>query len=175
MGLKCVIFDHDDDVIKQWGEEAEYVLFKCKRCEREEIYCSYESVWFANDNFGRAVLKRMLNDKAFSFECHKYFTIKMLNGIYGSKREGNLKKMRELMSEWNLTEIPEEDPVAEFKDKLKGLGLKADGPESGIYFMSEENLDSALKRSVEDEDYEVAHEIAELKKKVQIEKDKKKK
>ena len=73
MGLLCNILDHKDEAINFWGDNAEYILNKCKRCGREEIFCFYEGKTFANDDVGKDILSKMMNDKVFSKACHIHY------------------------------------------------------------------------------------------------------
>lgn len=73
MGFKCVVLGHKDQSINFWGDEAEYILNKCKRCGREEIYCYFEGKLIPNDEMGRKILDKMMNDKEFSKACHIHY------------------------------------------------------------------------------------------------------
>lgn len=70
MGLLCNIFDHKDDAINFWGEEAEYILYRCSRCGYEHYHCAYEGKLIPNDEMGKKILQKMMSNKEFSKACH---------------------------------------------------------------------------------------------------------
>ena len=89
MGLLCKMFDHQNEAINFWGEECEYIHFKCKRCGHEEIYCSYEGKTLPNDEMGNKILKKMMEDKDFSLACHIHnrFVMAEFNHAFNFKKQ----------------------------------------------------------------------------------------
>lgn len=98
MGLLCRIFDHKDEAINFWGEQAQYILFKCNRCAEEKIVCAYEKRTIPNSDFGKVVLKKMMTDEIFSSACRLHMEFVEIEKRYPFnfiKRESELKKLRE--------------------------------------------------------------------------------
>lgn len=98
MGLFCQMFDHKQEAINFWGDEAEYILFKCKRCGEEEIYCSYEGKCLPNNDQGKEIFNKMRNDKEFSRACHIHTEFIMVEASImfdWKKQEREFDKLRE--------------------------------------------------------------------------------
>lgn len=97
MGILCKMFDHQNDAINFWGEECEYILFRCKRCKHEEIYCSYEGKTLPNDEMGKKILNKMMEDKQFSLACHihdRFVMAEFNNAFKFKKQEEEFKKIQ---------------------------------------------------------------------------------
>ena len=98
MSLTCKIFGHKDEAINFWGEQAEYILFRCNRCSRENIHCSHEMRQIPNDEFGMKVLHKMMTDSVFSNACrvHSEFVSVENDNLFSiKKREKGYKMLRE--------------------------------------------------------------------------------
>jgi hypothetical protein len=98
MGILCKMFDHQNDAINFWGEECEYILFRCKRCKHEEIYCSYEGRTLPNNELGHKIMKKMMDDKEFSDACHIHnlFVMAEFNNAFNFKKQKEeYKKIRD--------------------------------------------------------------------------------
>ena len=98
MGLFCSIWGCSDEPKDFWGDNAEYVLFKCKRCRKETILCSKENKILDNSEEGRKILELMMRDGEFSKQCiiHSEFVkAEEENSINLSKRESALNAIRE--------------------------------------------------------------------------------
>lgn len=71
MGLRCKVMgctnEHDD--IRGYYEGGDYVVYGCKRCPKEIIFCSKESRFMDNDEAGRAAMAMMIKDPEFSRQC----------------------------------------------------------------------------------------------------------
>lgn len=119
MGLLCAMLDHKDQAINFWGDEAEYILNKCKRCGREEIYCSYEGKLIPNDEMGKKILHKMMNDKEFSKACHihhQFIKAETSNTFNFKKQDQEFDKIRK---EFNLpASYKPACPVEMFKSGL---------------------------------------------------------
>jgi len=103
MGILCKMLDHKNEAINFWGENCEYLLFKCKRCNHEEIFCSYEGKILNNDEFGKKVLDKMMKDKEFSKACHihsQFVKAEHSNPFNFKKQEEEYERIRK---EFNLT------------------------------------------------------------------------
>lgn len=103
MGFLCSLFDHKNETIEYWGDQCEYILFRCKRCGHEEIFCSYEWKSLPNDDFGRKALNKMRNNKEFSKACHIHSLFVKAEKKYSInfiKLEEEFEKIRK---EFNLT------------------------------------------------------------------------
>lgn len=103
MGILCKMFDHKQEAINFWGENCEYLLFKCKRCNHEEIFCSYEGKILNNDEFGKKILDKMMKDKEFSKACHvhsQFVKAEHSNPFNFKKQEEEYERIRK---EFNLT------------------------------------------------------------------------
>lgn len=98
MGSFCKIFGHKDEAINFWGEQAQYILFKCNRCADEKIVCAFERRTIPNNEFGKVVLKKMMTDEIFSNACRLHMEFVEIEKKYPFnfiKRESELKKLRE--------------------------------------------------------------------------------
>lgn len=98
MGIICNIFGHKDEAINFWGEQAQYVLFKCNRCQKEHISCSYEMKELLNDEKGKRVLHKMMTDPVFSAACRihsEFVEVEKNNMLSTSGRENGYKELRE--------------------------------------------------------------------------------
>jgi len=103
MGIFCKMLDHKNEAINFWGENCEYLLFKCKRCNHEEIFCSYEGKILNNDEFGKKILDKMMKDKEFSKACHvhsQFVKAEHSNPFNFKKQEEEYERIRK---EFNLT------------------------------------------------------------------------
>lgn len=121
MGILCKIFDHQTEAINFWGEQCEYIHFKCKRCGHEEIYCSYEGKTLPNDEMGKKILKKMMEDKDFSLACHIHnrFVMAEFNNAFNFKKQREeIKKIRE---EFNLP--PDKRPACPVEMFKAGLWI----------------------------------------------------
>lgn len=97
MGIICKMFDHKLEAIDFWGDEAEYILFKCKRCNHEEIYCSYEGKVLPNDAFGKEIMNKMMSDVEFSKACHihtEFLKAEHYNPFNFKKQEQEYERLR---------------------------------------------------------------------------------
>jgi hypothetical protein len=130
MGILCNMFDHKNKVENFWGDECEYMLFKCKRCGHEEIFCSYEGKTLPNNEFGRTIMDKMMKDKEFSLACHIHSQFKKAeynNAFNFKKQEEEYERIRK---EFNLTsKVRPACPVEMFKaglwvDKKNDSGVK---------------------------------------------------
>lgn len=92
----CSIWGCSDEPKDYWGDAAEYVLFKCRRCGKETILCSREGRIFENDEEGRMIMNKMMTDPEFSLQCviHQEF-VKAEDTLNYAKRDQNLKAVRE--------------------------------------------------------------------------------
>ena len=119
MAILCNMFDHKNEAINFWGDECEYILFKCKRCNHEEIFCSYEGKVLANDEFGKKVLDKMMKDKEFSKACHihsQFVKAEHSNPFNFKKQDEEYERIRK---EFNLTSnIRPACPVEMFRSGL---------------------------------------------------------
>lgn len=103
MGILCSVFDHQHEAVNFWGEQCEYLHFKCKRCGHEEIHCSYEGKTLPNNDFGKKVLDKMMTDKEFSKACHihgQFLKAEHSNPFNFKKQEEEYERIRK---EFNLT------------------------------------------------------------------------
>ena len=119
MGILCKMFDHQNDAINFWGEECEYILFRCKRCKHEEIYCSYEGKTLPNDEMGKKILNKMMEDKQFSLACHIHdrFVMAEFNNVFNfKKQEEEFKKIQKEFDLPSSKRVP--CPVEMFKAGL---------------------------------------------------------
>ena len=119
MGILCKMFDHQNDAINFWGEECEYILFRCKRCRKEEIYCSYEGKTLPNDELGNKILKKMMEDKEFSLACHihdRFVTAEFNNAFKFKKQEEEFKKIQKEFDLPSAKRVP--CPIELFKAGL---------------------------------------------------------
>lgn len=104
MGILCKMLDHKNEAINFWGDNCEYLLFKCKRCNHEEIFCSYEGKILDNDEFGKKVMDKMMSDKEFSKACHihsQFMKAEHSNPFNYKKQEEEYERIRK---EFNLTD-----------------------------------------------------------------------
>jgi hypothetical protein len=98
MGILCSIWGCSDEPKDFWGDNAEYVLFKCRRCGNETIFCSKEVRILKNDEEGRKIRDLMITDPEFSRQCtiHDQFVkAEDKNAMNLSKREKALDEIRE--------------------------------------------------------------------------------
>lgn len=98
MGIYCSIWGCSDEPRDFWGDKAEYVLFKCKRCGKETILCSKENRILANDEEGKKIRDLMISDAEFSRQCiiHDEFVKAENEYIMNlTKRENALNAIRE--------------------------------------------------------------------------------
>jgi hypothetical protein len=98
MGIICSIFDHKLEPHNFWGEEAEYVHFKCSRCNHQEIYCHYEGKNLSCDEMGKKILEKMFKDKEFSKACHihsQFAAAELKHAFSFKKKEEAFKELRE--------------------------------------------------------------------------------
>jgi len=98
MGLFCSIWGCSDEPVNFWGDNAEYVLFKCRRCRKETILCSKENKILDNNEEGKKIMELMIRDKEFSKQCiiHSEFVkAEEENVINLAKRESALNEIRE--------------------------------------------------------------------------------
>lgn len=98
MGLICNIFGHKDEAQNFWGEQAQYILFRCSRCGKEHIHCSHEMKSVPNDESGKKVLHKMMIDQNFSNACrvHSEFVAVENENLFSiKKRENGYNKLRE--------------------------------------------------------------------------------
>jgi hypothetical protein len=119
MGILCKMFDHQNDAINFWGEECEYILFRCKRCKHEEIYCSYEGRTLPNDEMGKKILNKMMEDKQFSLACHihdRFVMAEFNNAFKFKKQEEEFKKIQKEFDLPSSKRVP--CPVEMFKAGL---------------------------------------------------------
>ena len=119
MGILCNLFDHQNDAINFWGEECEYILFRCKRCKHEEIYCSYEGKTLPNDELGNKILKKMMEDKEFSLACHihdRFVMAEFNNAFKFKKQDQEFKKIQKEFDLPSTKRVP--CPVEMFKAGL---------------------------------------------------------
>ncbi|MEY4571010.1 MAG: hypothetical protein RLZ10_203 [Bacteroidota bacterium] len=89
MGLICNIFGHKDEAQNFWGEQAQYILFKCNRCGKEHIHCSHEMRSIPNDETGKKVLHKMMIDQVFSDACrvHSEFVAVENDNLFSVKKK----------------------------------------------------------------------------------------
>lgn len=69
MAMFCSIWGCSDEVVDFYGKKGEYVLYRCKKCGKETIFCSKESKILGNDAKGKKALEMMMNDREFSKQC----------------------------------------------------------------------------------------------------------
>ena len=119
MGILCKMLDHKNEAINFWGENCEYLLFKCKRCNHEEIFCSYEGKILNNDEFGKKVLDKMMKDKEFSKACHihsQFVKAEHSNPFNFKKQEEEYERIRK---EFNFTGLKRQAcPIELFRARL---------------------------------------------------------
>jgi hypothetical protein len=98
MGIFCSIWGCSDEPRDFWGDKAEYVLFKCRRCGNETILCSKENRMFGNDEEGRKIRDLMISDAEFSRQCiihDEFVKAEGENVMNLTKREKALNAIRE--------------------------------------------------------------------------------
>lgn len=98
MGLWCKVFGHNDEALNFWGEQANYILFRCTRCHQEHIVCSHEKRCIPNDEFGKMVLNKMMTDDVFSNACRLHMEFVEVEKKYPFAfitRESQLNRLRE--------------------------------------------------------------------------------
>lgn len=69
MGIFCSIWGCKDEPADFWGDNAEYVLYRCGRCKNETIFCTKELKLLKNDESGRKLMLFMMSNSEFSGEC----------------------------------------------------------------------------------------------------------
>jgi len=98
MGLFCSIWGCSDEPRDFWGDNAEYVLFRCKRCHKETILCSKENRIFDNNDEGKKLRDLMMVDPEFSKQCvihHEFLKAEKDNMFSISKMEKATQEVRE--------------------------------------------------------------------------------
>jgi hypothetical protein len=81
-----------------WGDNAEYVLFKCRRCGNETIFCSKEVRILKNDEEGWKIRDLMISDPEFSRQCtihDEFVKAEDKNAMNFYKKEKALDEIRE--------------------------------------------------------------------------------
>lgn len=58
-----------EDIRSLYGENNEYVVYRCRRCSKEIIFCSKESRIMDNDERGMRAMHMMISDPEFSRQC----------------------------------------------------------------------------------------------------------
>lgn len=98
MGMFCSIWGCSEEPKDFWGDNAEYVLFKCKRCRKETIFCSKEGKILNNDEEGRKLRDLMMRDVEFSRQCtihSEFIKAETDNPFSYTKQESDLDRVRE--------------------------------------------------------------------------------
>ena len=185
----CSLSHHDDMAINFWGDDADYILFKCKRCGREAYYCSIESTMINRDEngIGDIVFNRILTDKEFRKEITAYNIARSLYFGGPKYRQASIPEIERIMKEKNfpvekvlvvdpddnLRKVPFNGPETLYKrllekelaetgnlDKYKKVNPKPSTEELARRRMRE-NLTDLLSEALANEDYLLANNLKE--------------
>lgn len=115
----CSLFKCKEEAVDFWGEQAQYILLRCSRCNKEKIVCCFEGKKLNHDSNGLKILDKMMKDHEFSLACHIHQQFKEIEEKYPfnfNKRELEFDKLK---IKFNLSNIGRPaDPILMYE---KGL------------------------------------------------------
>lgn len=115
----CSFFKCKEEAVDFWGEQAQYILLRCSRCNKEEIVCCFEGKRLNHDANGLKILNKMMNDREFSLACHIHQQFKEIEEKYPFNFNKRELEFDMLKIKFNLFNIGRpSDPIVIFE---KGL------------------------------------------------------
>lgn len=102
MGLLCAMFDCQNEAINLWGMNGEYILFRCKRCKKEKIYCVRENRDLTNDEKGREFMYKMMSSPDFSLACQIHSEFVKVERDYPLNLNKREELFKEIQKKYNL-------------------------------------------------------------------------
>lgn len=115
----CSLFDCKEEAIEFWGEQAQYILLRCNRCNKEMIQCCFEGKKLNHDKMGLTIMNKMMKDAEFSYACHIHQQFKDVEEKYAlnfNKREEEFNKLKIKFNLSNITRPA--DPIILFQNGI---------------------------------------------------------